>query len=281
MRLRTLYRPTLSAAWAEARVRLLHASRYPGQLALETLLPIVLAAMPMLLGRAVAGQDAATHFAAHTGTTNYVAYLLLGSNVFILVSRAFWDIAYWLRYEQETGTLEGLGVTPTSLLTLAGGVSLYSAIRGLCAGTLAYFVGCLVFKTNPFSGNVLLAFGFLLVGLIPLYATALLCGALVLRVKESNRLVTLMQWGGSFLMGVYFPVSVLPPFARGLALAFPPTWMTNGARAAMLGTGFFFDMWYADLAVLWGFLLFLPLVSARAFQAMERRIRRTQGLGEY
>lgn len=271
----------ISAALAETRLRLLNSSRYPGELFLEIIIPTILASMPILLGQAAAGPNAAANFAAHTGTTNYVAYLLIGSNVFVLVTRAFWDIAYWLRFEQETGTLEAIYLTPTSSLTLASGVALYSAIRGLLTTSLAYLLGCLVYQVNPIQGDVLLAIAFILVGLIPLYGMAFLFGALVLKVKESNALVGLMQWLVSFLMGIFFPVAVLPPLAKVLALAFPPTWMVNGVRSALLGVGFFFETWYQDLAMLGVYLLFAPLFSVWVFRRMEQGLRRNQGVGEF
>jgi ABC-2 type transport system permease protein len=271
----------LSAALAETRLRLLNASRYPGELFIEIIIPTILASMPILLGQAAAGPDAAANFAANTGTTNYVAYLLIGSNVFLLVSRAFWDIAYWLRFEQETGTLEAIYLTPTGSLTLASGVALYSALRGLITTLLAFLIGCLVFWVNPLQGDVLLALAFILVGLTPLYAVAFLFGALVLKVKETNALVGLMQWLVSFLMGIFFPLTVLPPMVRWVALAFPPTWMVNGVRSALLGVGFFFETWYLDLAVLGSFLLFVPWFSVWVFRQVEQGLRHNQGVGEF
>jgi len=272
---------TLSAALAETQLRLINISRYPGQLALEIVIPIIFAAMPMLLGRATGGADAAANFAANTGTANYVAYLLIGSNVFSLVSSAFWHIAYWLRFEQETGTLEAVYLTPTSTFTLASGVALYSVIRGLTAALLAYFVGCLIFQVNPFQGDVLLALAFIAAGLIPLYGMALIFGAVVLKVKESNAVVNLMQWVVSFLMGIFFPVTVLPPVVRVIAWLFPPTWMTNGVRSALLGVGYFFGAWYADMAVLWVFMLFAPLFGFWVFNRVERDIQRNEGVGQF
>lgn len=271
----------LSAALAETRLRLLNISRYPGQLALEIVIPIVFASMPILLGRATGGADAAANFQANTGTANFVAFMLIGSNVFSIVSTAFWHIAYWLRFEQETGTLEAVYMTPTSTFTLASGVALYSALRGLTASILAYIIGCLIFGVNPFAGDVLLALAFIAVGLIPLHGMALLFGALVLKVKESNALVGLMQWVVSFLMGIFFPVAVLPPLVRALALAFPPTWMTNGVRAALLGVGFFFGQWYLDMAVLWAFMLFAPLFGFWVFNRVERNVKSNEGMGEF
>ncbi|MCA9938807.1 MAG: ABC transporter permease [Anaerolineales bacterium] len=274
-------RYTMSAVWAETWLRLVNMSRYPGQVAMQIIVPIVFAAMPMLMGRAAAGENAGTNFAANTGTTNYVAFLLIGSNIFSIVSSAFWHIANWVRFEQETGTLEAVYLTPTRSIALASGVAIYSAIRGVGSGLVAYIIGCLIFRVNPFQGDVFIALLFIFVGLIPLYGFTLLFGALVLRVKESNALIGLMQWVVSFLMGVFYPVTVLPPFLRLAAQLFPPTWMVNGVRSSLLGVGFFLQTWYLDFAVLWAFLLFTPLFGAWVFGRVESGLRRNEGIGTF
>jgi ABC-2 type transport system permease protein len=270
----------LSAALAEVRLRVLNILRYPGDLLIELLVPLVLTAMPVLLGRAT-GDAAAANFEANTGTANYVAYLLIGSNAFIIVTSALWHVAYWIRYEQETGTLEAVYLTPTSALTLAGGVAAFSAMRSVGSSILAFLIGSVVFQFNPFQGDVLLALAFVCTGLIPLFGIAFLFGALVLKSKESNALVGLMQWVVSFLIGIFYPIAALPPLARALALAFPPTWMVNGVRSALLGVGYFFGEWYLDLAVLGVFILFVPLFSAWVFRRVERDVRRNAGIGEF
>lgn len=271
----------LSSALAETRMRLINISRYPGQLLMEIIIPIVFASMPMLLGQATAGDDASANFAANTGTANYVAYMLIGANTFTLVSNAFWHIANWLRFEQETGTLEAVYLTPTSSTVLVAGVSIYSAVRGLVSALLAYIIGCLIFRVNPFAGDVALALLFIFVGLIPLYGLTFLFGAIILRVKESNSILNLMQWVVSFLMGVFFPITALPPFLRAVAQLFPPTWMVNGVRSALLGVGYFLETWYLDMAVLWVFLLAAPLFSMWVFQRVERSLRKNEGIGTF
>jgi ABC-2 type transport system permease protein len=275
------YRHKLSAALAETRLRLLNISRYPGQLAMEFIIPIIFAAMPMLLGQATAGEDAAANFAANTGTANYVAYMLIGSNVFAIVSSAFWHIAYWVRFEQETGTLEAVYITPTSSAVLIAGVSLYSAIRSTGVAIVAFLLGSLIFGVNPFQGDIMLALLFILVGLIPLYGLTFVFGAVVLKIKESQSVLNLMQWLVSFLMGIFFPVAVLPPFLRFVAQLFPPTWMVNGVRSALLGVGFFLETWYLDMAVLWAFLLFAPLFGMWVFRRTESNLRKNQGIGQF
>ena len=270
----------LSAVLATARMRLQLVSRYRGQLFVEVLIPIVFASMPILLAQANPG-SAGANFQRNVGTANYVAYMLIGSSAFTVVSFAFWHTGYWLRFEQETGTLEAVYLAPTGRIWMAAGVSLYSAARALLSGSLAYLIGSWVYGVNPIQGQLALAAAFVLVGLVPLFGMTLLFGALILRVKEANSLVNLMQWAISLLMGVFFPVAVFPPLMRALALLFPPTWMVNGVRSALLGVGYFFGTWYRDMGVLWAFLLLAPLLGYSVFTRMERSIRRQEGMGTF
>lgn len=274
-------RANLSVILASARMRLITISRYRGQLLVDIFIPIVFAAMPILLGQATAGDRAAEVFAQNTGTANYVAYMLIGSSVFTIVSFAFWHVAYWLRWEMETGTLEALYLTPTNRFWIAAGTALYSMLRSIGSAFIAYFIGARLLGAEPLTGSLLLAGLFILVGMIPLYGMTLLFGAVILKVKEANALVNVMQWGVSFLMGVFFPIAVFPPVLRWLALVFPPTWMTNGVRSALLGVGFFFEQWYLDLAVLWVFLIFAPLFGYWVFNRVETGIRRNEGVGQF
>ncbi len=274
-------RPTLEIILASARMRVLNISRYPGQLAFDVIIPIVFAAMPILLGRASGGPQVEAQFAANTGTTNYSAYMLIGSSAFTVVSYAFWHIAYWLRWEQETGTLESLYLTPTNRVWIAAGTALYSCLRALLTVSVAFVLGAWLLRIDPLQGDLGVALAFILVGLLPLYGIALLFGALVLKVKESNALVGLMQWAVTFLMGIFYPLAVFPPLLKFLALSFPPTWMTNGVRSALLGVGYFFGAWYADLAVLWVFLLVAPLFGYWVFSQVETSIRRNEGMGTF
>jgi ABC-2 type transport system permease protein len=271
----------LAITLASARMRVLTISRYPGQLVIDIIIPIVFASMPILLGRAMAGPAAAEVFAQNTGTPNYVAYMLIGSSSFAIVSYAFWHIAYWLRWEQQTGTLEALYLSPTHRIWVASGVALYSCFRSIFSALTAYIIGSFILGVNPFQGDIILAFVFILVGLIPLYGLTLLFGALILKVKEANSLINVMQWGVSFLMGVFFPIAIFPPLLRAVALMFPPTWMTNGVRSSLLGVGFFFETWYFDLAILWGFLLVIPFFGYWVFARTETSIRNNEGIGQF
>src|SRR4030042_4354121 len=122
---RTALRSNFSAMLASFRMRLMTMPRYPGQLVMDLFIPIVFAYMPILLGRASGTNPGAT-FAANTGTSNYIAYMLIGSSVFTLVNFAFWHVAYWLRWEKEAGTLEALYLVPNHRIWGFAGTALYS-----------------------------------------------------------------------------------------------------------------------------------------------------------
>jgi ABC-2 type transport system permease protein len=259
------------------------ASRYPGWLILDIVLPIFLAAMPILLGQAVSGGSAlaAQNFARNTGTPSYAAYLLIGSNIFMIVSGAFWQVGMWLRREMQTGTLEAIYLMPTGRGEVLAGIALFGTVRSLLVFVIAFGAGSIIFGINPLQGDIGLAVVFILLGTIPLYGLSLLYGALIIKIKEANSLVNLAQWVVSFLMGLYFPITVFPPLLRIVAQLFPPTWMVNGVRASLLDVGYFFERWYFDLGVLFAFSLVTPMLGYWLFLRTERGVKRNEGIGEF
>jgi len=278
-------RPTVRAgleiaAWAAyARYRELASS--PGWFLLDVFVPIITAAVPILLGRATGGANAAANFYQRAGTSNYAAFLLIGANTFLMTLRAFWDIGLWLRKEQQTGTLESLYTTPADRRWILIGLAAFNLARGLANFVLSFVLGCLVFSVNPLQGNYTIAIAFLCVGVVPLYALSLFYGALVLRLKETNALVQIAQSLLTLAMGIYYPVTVLPPLARALALLVPPTWTTNGMRAALLDTGYLLGTWSRDLAVLAAMCLIGPALAFSIFRRTEHSLQRGAGMGEF
>ncbi|MFQ5822224.1 MAG: ABC transporter permease [Candidatus Heimdallarchaeota archaeon] len=279
-------RSQLRIVWAVFMARIRTMSRYRGFIIMDLLLPIFLAAMPILLGNAIAGspQQAAANFETHTKTASYVAYMVIGANVFMIVSGALWNLGLWMRREQQTGTLESLLLSPANKTAILAGTSLYISIRLTINFFLAFTLGCLIFGIplgEIFAGNLLLALIFLMVGMIPVYGLSFIFGALILEIKESNAIVNLLQWGISLLMGIFFPVTILPRWFQSIAKSFPPTWMNNGVRAALLDSGYFLESMYLDLAVLFAFCMILPMVGLWVFSQAEKHVKRNQGLGTF
>src|SRR3970282_1015126 len=99
--------------------------------------------------------------AACAGPLDYRLYMLVGSATFMVVSLMLWLIGYWVRREQETGTLESIYLAPAKRLHILAGVTSYSLVRSLSAFLVAMVIGSLLFGVNPFDGNLLASIGYL------------------------------------------------------------------------------------------------------------------------
>lgn len=268
---------------AVLKARLLIISRYKGSLLMELFMPIVFAALPILLGISIAnaGTPVGENWETSTGTQDFKGYMLIGACTFTVVMLMTWLVGFWVRREMVTGTLESVWITPAKKYLVIAGVTGYALIRAFVAFIISFLLGSLIFGINPFQGNMLVAVAFILVGLLPLWGISFLFGALILKIKEANSVINLLQWLLAFFMGVYFPVTALPSFLQFIAKSFPPTWMTNGVRAALLNIGYFFETWYMDLAVIFVFAAVLPLLGYAVFVGTERRLKKNEGMGMY
>jgi len=270
-----------------ARIKII--TRYKGAIFMEALLPIVFAAMPVLLGTTVASQqgvDPGQVFCENTMvrgqcTHNFRLYMLIGASTFTVVSLMLWLIGYWVRREQETGTLESLALAPARRIWVLAGVTSYAFVRAMIAFVIAIALGSLVFQVNPFEQGVAPALAFLAVGLLPLWGLSFMFGAFIMKIKEADSVIQVLQWVLAFLMGVFYPITMLPPLMQGMAGLFPPTVMTDAIRASILDISFFYGSAYGSLAVLFAMALVTPLLGYELFEFTERRLRRKEGVGHY
>lgn len=263
------------------RIQLLLLSKsWPARLT-DLVMPTAIALVPILLGRAVAGAEAGANFAQSAHTENFAGFLLLGGGAFLLITRALWGFGHWLRQEMQSGTLESLYLTPASMATILAGVALAFIIYSAFMFVGAMVVGACLFQVVFQINHLPLALAFLVIGLPPVYALALLYGALVLRLKETDAFIQIAQFVASLLMGVYFPIALLPPVLQFVSLLFPPTWLTQGLRSALLDLPYFSNNGWTDLMVLVFFCLITPPVSYLIFTKTEQTLRTGSGLGGF
>ena len=267
-----------------ARIHII--TRYKGAILMEALLPIVFAAMPVLLGTTVAGSQAGEVFCERTRvgdtcTTNFKLYMLIGASTFTVVSLMLWLIGYWVRREQETGTLESLYLAPARRIWVLAGVTSYAFVRAMIAFVIAITLGSIVFQVNPFERGVSVALVFLAIGFLPLWGLSFMFGAFIMKIKEADSVIQVFQWILAFLMGVFYPITLLPRYLQVVAASFPPTVMTDAVRASLLDIGYFYGTAYGSLAVLFAMALVVPLLGYQVFETTERRLRRKEGVGHY
>ncbi|MCK4849562.1 MAG: hypothetical protein KAT16_11070, partial [Candidatus Heimdallarchaeota archaeon] len=98
------FRGHLGVVWSTFVVRVKTISRYKGMLFMDIIMPVFFAAMPILLGQALAGSisAASANFEQNTGMigANYVAFIIIGANVFSTVTTSLWLFGFFIRREQ-------------------------------------------------------------------------------------------------------------------------------------------------------------------------------------
>ena len=275
----------IGVVWETFIVRLKIISRYKGALFMDCIVPTLFAAMPILLGSSLSGSinAASQNFQANTGLTgvDYVAYIVIGANVFSSVTAGMWLFGFFIRREQMLGTLESISMSPSHKLGLLGGLTMYVTIRSLFTFITGYFIGCILFGLNPFQGNFVLALLILSFGLIPIYGLSFLLGALILKVKEANSLLNTLQWGLGIIMGVFFPVTALPIYLRAIAYIFPGYFVNHTVQATLTNLGYFFGNLYFDLAILFLFALVCPFLGYTIYSKVEGRMKKAEGIGQF
>jgi len=142
-------RGSLGVVWSVFRARIKIITRYKGAVLLESIIPVIFAGLPILLGSAVAGSEslAAKNFSTYTNldpahpftAEDFRLYMMMGSNTFMVVSLMLWLIGYWVRREQETGTLEALYLAPAS--AVEGGLTLSALLTYRWGWASALYLG--------------------------------------------------------------------------------------------------------------------------------------------
>jgi ABC-2 type transport system permease protein len=223
--------------------------------------------------------EAPATFVNLSGTSNVVGFIVLGTIVMFYFQGTNFQIGYFLRREQQTGTLEVNFLSPSSpIIVLLGRVLAYDIMSVLYTGTIALFyvsgfgmspTGDLALSVIALTLVISMAFGFglMLASLVMLYKTVDALGGILNQIMR-------------ILSGFIYPLAVLPGWAQTIARIIPLTQAIQVFRGALLsGQGYSYQL--ADLMWPIAFGLFLPLIGYFTFENFERRAKRKGGLSQY
>ncbi len=260
-------------------------ARTPFYWILDLALPVLIAFVPLLLGRSIGGAGAGAAFARNTGTERAFHFMLLGSVQFVLVGGALFNVGSWVRRELQAGTLEAVFTTPAQRIVIVAGVCLYGMLRDLSVLAVALLAGWGLGHAVGAGGwgasgtRLALAVGWVALGSIPTYALATCYAALVLHLKEVSALTQLLQGAAGLLMGAFFPIELLPRALQMLSWSFSPSWSIHGLRALLLDMPWRLGSSASDLLVLLGFALSTPVLATTFFRRAEQRLLNSSGFG--
>ena len=204
----------------------------------------------------------------------YFAFSLIGFVFLDYLSAALDTFDRSLEEARDSGTLEHLLVTQTSLPAMLAGSMLYPFVATTLRIAVYFLWGALFFGFPVRSANWPTVLVVVVVSLLAFSGLGIFSAAYLLLFKRGNPAKWLLLGISSVVGGMLFPVSILPDWLQVLARLNPVTYALDAMRAALLGSARLQDV-LQPIAFLLSFAIVLLPLSMFAFAAALRRTKAT------
>jgi ABC-2 type transport system permease protein len=165
----------------------------------------------------------------------YFAFALVGFIFFDYLSVAMDTFDQSLIEARDSGTLEHLLVTQTSLPVMLAGSAIYPFLITTIRIGVYILWGALLFHFPLGSANWLSVIAVLAASLLAFSGLGILSASYLLLFKRGNPAKWLLVGLWGIAGGMLFPVSILPDWLQFVAKLNPMTHALNAMRAALLG----------------------------------------------
>jgi ABC-2 type transport system permease protein len=205
---------------------------------------------------------------------SYFAFSLIGFVFLDYLNAAMDTFDHSLAEARDTGTLEHLLVTQTSLPLILAGSAIYPFV--VTTTRIAVYIawGALLFGFPLRDANWPAVVAVLLATLLAFSGLGILSAGYVLLFKRGNPAKWFLLGISSVAGGMLFPVSILPDWLQLVARLNPVTYALDAMRAALLGGAGLHAVWRPLLVLLLFAALLLP-VSMAVFAWALRRTKTT------
>jgi ABC-2 type transport system permease protein len=230
--------------------------RYPLNAASNIFQPIIWITPVYFMGKAFSVNGQALGFAAYSGTSDYMSFILLGTVLTNFIMTVFWGMGYALKNDMDAGVLESNWLTPVPRLLILVGRTLSSLLVTAITSAIMLALGGALFGFHP-TGNTLAAFLTAIPMLIGLYGFGFAFAAIVLLMREANTLVDVSSF-----------------------LVLPLTYGLDAVRGLLLQTDTLLPI-QVEIAIPIIFMFVLLWFGAWVFNRVERRVRTLGTLGQH
>ena len=267
-----------TVATAKRDLRILF--RYKTWLVSMVIWPSLFPLAYIFTSRSLAGPkgEGLASYVRYAGTSDYVAYVLTGTILWMWLNMMLWNFGGALRNEQQRGTLETNWLSPAPKWFLLTGSALSDAVNWsffmLAAGLEFFFL----FGFRVHGSPALLAL-VLLLSVPSIYGLGMIFASAVLWAKELNIAVNVVRGFVMIFSGMTYPVTVLPTWMRTVSGFIPLTHSIDATRAVVAGAGW--SQISSDVLFLAWSGLGLVAVGFATFAVAQRVVRRQGSLGLY
>jgi len=206
---------------------------------------------------------------------SYFAFSLVGFVFLDYLNAALDTFDRSLEEARDSGTLEHLLITQTSLPVFVAGSAIYPFVATTLRIGVYIAWAAALFGFPLHAANWLAVFSVLLVTLLAFSGLGILSASYLLLFKRGNPAKWFFLGVSSVAGGVLFPASILPDWLQIVARLNPVTYALDAMRASLLGGAGVQALW-RPLAVL---LLFAAVLLPLSMSVFAWSLRRTKITG--
>ncbi len=167
----------------------------------------------------------------------YFPFVLVGISLQRYLNLSLSSFSNSLRQSQLTGTLEAMLATPIKAPMFLLGSTLYSFWFNSMRILLWLIVGALLFGAKLNWVQLPLALPVFLLTILAFSSLGIFSASFIVFFKKGDPVQAFAPMASYLLGGVYFPVSLLPPWLQKLALLVPTTSSLEALRNMLLSNG--------------------------------------------
>jgi ABC-2 type transport system permease protein len=184
----------------------------------------------------VAGALSVSLIGASLDNTRLLLSLMIGAIFWNYLSVVFSWIADTIAVERWEGTLEYTMMAPVRRATQLLGSTLYAVVYGLIHTAVILVVMVLFFPQLDLSkANLPAAAFFMALGSFSFVGIGMVAAILpLLYVERGSQMTFVIQSVLLLISGVYYPISILPPWMQVLSHLSPATYVLDAVRGALV-----------------------------------------------
>jgi len=207
----------------------------------------------------------------------YFAFALVGIAITNVIGAASTGLAYRIREEQFTGTLEALLVQPVTLGEVSIGLAGYPFLFSMGRAALYILIGGSILGVSFAEADWIGFCVMLFCSALAFGSLGIILGGIILVVKRGEALVGVAMYALGILGGAFFPISALPPWLEAIARILPTHFAFHGLRSAIFVGG----DWAKDALALFIFAAVGLPVANYFFRRAVDHTRRAGTLNQY
>lgn len=260
--------PKLRAITSSFRHQFLHFLADPQWLIPNVILPFMITMVVLILFQGQQG--------------NFALYAILGGGMMGMWGNTLYASGWSIGFDRWNGTLEEILATPSPLIWIIAGRSMWNALVGIFNGLFILVIAVIFFNADLTMYDPVLFLVAFIATLLSLSALGLLFSSAFVLTRQAGVLTNGLEYPIYVGTGCMFPIALLPFWTAPLSLSLAPTWGIDAIRyGALEGYSGFAVGYWGCMAIMGLISLAYVIAAVYLFRMVEKRARVDGNFGRF